>query len=448
MPTDQNTPIVTSTRQTLDLIERRNGKLNAFIAVTPETALAEAALADVRAQAGDTARPLNGMAVGIKDIVDIAGLVTGCGSHTTRQAMPAERDAPVVARLRDAGAIVVGKTHTVEYASGPFGTNEPVGTPINPWDLKVHRIPGGSSSGSGVAAGAGLVPVALGTDTGGSVRIPAALCGCVGLKTTVGRIGRSRVAPLSQTLDCIGPLAADVRTAARFLAAAQGPDPDDPATANIEPADPLADLDRGISGFRIGRIADDALILSTPETRQDFAAAVARLEDLGARIEPITLPETLESYWRLTGQIIAAEGYANWRHLVDDDSSAMTPTIRGRIRMGQSISNADYRGFLKQRDAAIAAFLARMDRLDALVLPTIPFAAMPVADVDEAKPITSTYTRWVNYLDLTALAVPTALTGGLPLSLQIVVRRLDDALALRIGQAFETARGAFPKPPA
>lgn len=449
MPADQNSPIVAATRNTLDLIERRNGALKAFVTVARDTALAEAALADARVRTGDTKRPLNGMAVAVKDIIDVAGIVSGCGSLTQKNAAPAERDAPVVERLRAAGAIVPGKTHTVEYAFGGYGTNITVGTPVNPWDLKVHRIPGGSSSGSGVAVGAGLVPAALGTDTGGSVRIPAALCGCVGLKTSIGRIGRSRVAPLSQTLDSVGPLAADVTTAARLFAAMQGPDADDATTAAIEPVDSFADLERGISGLRIGRIADDALVLAPPETKADFAAAVARLEKLGARIETIKLPDTFDNYGRLAGRFIAVEAYANWRHFADDETSGLAAPIRARMLSAKSISSSDYVWSITQRRRDIATFLAAMDRLDAIVLPTIPFPAIPVAEVDETIAPMAAYTRWVNYLDLAALAVPTSLSkSGLPMSLQIAVRRLDETLALRIGRAFETARGAFPKPAA
>jgi aspartyl-tRNA(Asn)/glutamyl-tRNA(Gln) amidotransferase subunit A len=199
--------------------------------------------------------------------------------------------------------------------------------------------------------------------------------------------------------------------------------------------------------MRIGRIGDDALPFLADETRTDFAAAVARLEGLGARIEPVTLPDAMGSYSRLTSLFIGSEGYTNWRHFADDETSGLSPIIRSRLQAGRSISSTDYLALVAQREKAISAFLARMDRLDAIVLPTIPFAAMPVSEVDETKAMTSTYTRWVNYLNLAALAVPTSLTpAGLPLSLQIVVRRFDDVLALRIGRAFEVARGAFPKP--
>lgn len=447
MPSKPTTTIA-ETERTLELIERENPRLNAFVTVLRETALAEAALVDARRAAGDEARALAGMAIGVKDIIDVAGVPSGCGSLTRRNVPPAEADAPVVDRLRAAGAIVAGKTHTVEYAFGGYGTNVTVGTPWNPWDAKVHRVPGGSSSGSGVAVGGRLLRAALGTDTGGSVRIPAALCGCVGLKTSVGRVARTGVAPLSQLLDSVGPLAEDVTTAARLFAVMQGPDAGDKTTIGIDPVDPMPELDRGVKGLRLGRIADRDLPLLSEEVKADFAAAVARLESLGARIEPVELPGDIDTWGNLCGQFIAAECYANWQALADDPDSGLASPIRARMLSGRHITAATYLQALKAREGAIKTFLHSVDRLDALLLPTIAFPAMPVAEVDETRAVMALYTRWVNYLNLAGLAVPTTLSrGGLPMSLQIIVRRLEEPLALRIGYAFEQARGAFPRPP-
>ena len=440
--------ITAAVAQTLETAEAANKKLHAFTQITRDSALAEAQLADVQAAEGAAHGLLHGMPVGIKDIADVEGLVSGCGSLTRKQAAPAERDAHVVMKLRTAGAIVVGKTHTVEYAFGGYGTNETVGTPWNPWDLKVHRIPGGSSNGTGSAVGAGVLPGGLGTDTGGSVRIPAALCGCVGLKTSIGLIGRSGIAPLSQTLDTAGPLAKDVTTTARMFAAMLGHDPEDPSTEDFRPIDPLRDLERGVAGLRIGRVVDEDLgAITTDEVKADLAKAAGTLEKLGARIEPFKMPQSFDSFTRSTGIIIAAEGYANWRQHIDDPKSGMADPIRTRFLGGKTISAADYLDVIRKRDKEISAFLSAMDRLDAIILPTIPFPAIPVAEVDETKSPMAHFTRWGNYLALAGLAIPTALSKNkLPMSMQIVVRRFDDALALRIGRAFEKARGAFPAP--
>ena len=439
--------VATSIEKTLDAIEAADPKLKAFTRIMRESALAEARLADARAAEGAAHGLLHGLPVAIKDIADVEGLVSGCGSLTRKQAEPARRDAHIVTKLRAAGAIVAGKTHTVEYAFGGYGTNVTVGTPWNPWDLKVHRIPGGSSSGTGSIVGSGILPGGLGTDTGGSVRIPAALCGCVGLKTSIGLVGRTGIAPLSQTLDTAGPLAHDVTMAARMFAAMLGPDPEDPSTDDFQPVNPLRDLEKGVEGLRIGRIVDGDLTLATDEVKADFAKAAGTLEKLGARVEPFQMPQSFDSFTRATGIIIASEGYANWRPLIDDPKSGMADPIRTRFLGGKTISAADYLDVLKEREKAIDVFLSAMDRLDALILPTIPFPAIPVAEVDETKSPMAHYTRWANFLALAGLAIPTSLSKSkLPMSLQIVVRRFDDALALRIGRAFEKARGAFPSP--
>lgn len=448
-PAEPAVDAVARTGALLDRIERENAALAAFVHVSRASALAEAALIEARARAGTPPRLLEGQAIAVKDIIDVGGIITGCGSLTRRQAPPAERDAPVVERLRAAGAIISGKTHTVEYAFGGYGTNVTVGTPRNPWDRRVHRIPGGSSSGTGVAVGAGLVPGGLGTDTGGSVRIPAALCGCVGLKTSIGRVARTGVAPLSWSLDSVGPLAADVTTAARMLAAMQGPDLGDPATDGVRPVDPLADLERGVRGLRIGRIADAAMPLTTPEVRADFAAALRRLSDLGAVIETVELPHTFDEYGALTNGFIAPEAYAAWKAHVDDPASGLAPPIRARMLVGKATPAADYIATRNGQRRGIDRFLSLIDRLDAVALPTIAFPAIPVAEVDETVGPMAAHTRWANYLDLCGIAVPTSLSaGGLPMSLQIVCRKWDDVLALRIGRAFEKARGPFPAPPA
>lgn len=439
--------IAAAIEKTLEAAEAANPKLKAFTTITRESALAEAQLADVRTAEGAAHGLLHGMPLGIKDIADVEGLVSGCGSLTRTQAEPAERDAHVVTKFRTAGAVIVGKMHTVEYAFGGYGTNVTVGTPWNPWDLKVQRIPGGSSSGTGSAVGAGVLPGGLGTDTGGSVRIPAALCGCVGLKTSIGMIGRSGIAPLSQTLDTAGPLAKDVTTTARMFAAMIGHDPEDPSTDDFRPTDPLRDLERGVAGLRIGRVVDEDLEFTTDEVKADLAKSAGVLEKLGARIEPFKMPRSFSSFTRATGIIIASEGYANWRQFADDPKSGMADPIRARFLSGKAISAADYLDVMRARDKDISSFLSAIDRLDALIMPTIPFPAIPVAEVDETKTPMATFTRWANYLALAGLAVPTTLSKSmLPMSLQIVVRRFDDSLALRIGRAFEKERGAFPAP--
>ena len=443
--------VVETVTQTLDGIERRNGSLNAFVKVMRQSASAEAEQRDRQAEGVAGRGPLHGVAVAIKDIIDVAGEVSGCGSLTRKDAAPAVRDAHVVARLRDAGAVIVGKTHTVEYAFGGYGTNITVGTPRNPWDLQVHRVPGGSSSGSGVAVGAGLVPAALGTDTGGSVRIPSALCGCVGLKTSIGLIGRTGVAPLSVRLDTVGPMARDVRTVAAMLSVLIGPDPQDRATEHdqhMRPQDVLDRLDDGIAGMRLGCLEARDLPLASEEVKADYAAALRKLEELGARVVTCTLPERQDTYLSRVSKLVAVEGYGYYGELVENPNSGLAEPVRQRMLAGKGITSAQLEQLDAQRRHDLHAAQSIFEGFDAIVLPTVPFAAMPLAEVDETAAPYAAHTRWANYLDLAGLAVPTALsTAGLPMSLQIVVRRFDDPLALRIGRAYETARGEFPRPP-
>lgn len=431
----------------LDGVKSHDAELKALVSTLDETALSAARHADGVAAAGGTTGGLHGLPFVVKDIIDIAGQQTRSGSLTRAEQPLAEADAPVVAALRGAGAIPIAKTNTVEFAIGGWGTNETVGTPVNPWDLKTPRVPGGSSSGTGVLVGAGLVPAGLGTDTGGSVRIPAAFCGCVGLKTSIGLVSRAGVTPLSDTLDTVGPLTDTVERAARMLAVMQGPDAADATTLGVTARCPLSELDRGIQGLRLARIETDHMPHLTHEVAEAFDAALDQLREAGATITTCELPLALDDYQHLGGIISATEAYATYQDIVDNPNSHMAAPNRTRMARGADVSAAELIRIRRDRARAIADFEAIIDRADAIILPTAAFAAIPIADVDETNMRMSSHTRFANYLELAGLAVPMSLTpGGLPTSLQIVVRRFDDPLALRIGQAFEKVRGAFPRP--
>lgn len=440
--------VVDTVKGALETIERRNPLLNAFVKVSPAEALAQAERLDAK---GGERGLLHGVPIAVKDIIHVAGRVSGCGSQTRKGAAPETRDAVVVAKLREAGAVIPGKVNTVEYAFGGYGTNITVGTPRNPWDAKVHRVPGGSSSGSGVAVGGGLVPGALGTDTGGSVRIPAALCGCVGLKTSIGLVSRTGVAPLSVRLDTVGPLAQDVRTTALMLAAIMGRDEEDSSThhdRHMRPQDVLDRLEDGVAGMRIGRLDPADLPLATDEVKADYEVALKRLQEAGATVAACRLPERFDAYQSLVGRIAAVEGYGYYKHFVNDPASGLAAPVRERMLSGKGITQAQIEEMDVRRREDKRSVPAIFEGFDAIALPTTPFPAMPLSEVDESKAPYALYTRWVNYLGLAGLAVPTALSKErMPMSLQIVVKRFDDPLALRIGRAFEKARGAFPKPP-
>jgi aspartyl-tRNA(Asn)/glutamyl-tRNA(Gln) amidotransferase subunit A len=355
----------------------------------------------------------------------------------------AERVSPVTAtlaeRLIGAGMIVLGKTHTVEFAMGSFGTNTHLGTPRNPWDLTVHRTPGGSSSGSAVAVASGMAPAAIGTDTGGSVRLPAAWCGIVGLKVTAGRISTHGVLPLSSTLDTPGPMTRSVEDAALLFRVLNGPDPRDPQTRAWTPSDPLPALRRGVAGLRLGVMPDAERNDVAPDVLAAYDASVETLARLGARIVRPALPRSFRDYGAATGRIISAEGYRFVGHLVDDPSLPVDPHIRPRIQPGRTISARDYQLTLAEREQHQREFAEALSDTDALLTPTAQTAAIPIDRVDQST-TAAYFTRAGNYLGLCGLAVPNGFTAdGVPTSLQILCSPGEESMALRIGWAYEQA---------
>ncbi len=422
----------------LGRIKRRNPALQAFIAVYDAEARLAAEAADKAIRAGHRVGPLHGVPIALKDLVDLEGRVTTGGSKVW-----AERVSPVTAtlarRLIAAGMIVLGKTHTVEFAMGSWGTNTHMGTPRNPWDLAVHRTPGGSSSGSGVAVSAGLAPVAIGTDTGGSVRIPAAWCGIVGLKVTAGRISTYGVLPLSSTLDTPGPLARSVEDAALIYRVLNGADPQDPQTLAWTPVDPMATLRRGIAGLRLAVLPDVERTGVEKEVLAAYDTAVNALAGLGADIVRVEFPRRLSDYAAATGTIIGAEGYRFVGHLVDDTALPTDPHVRPRIQLGKTISARDYLLALAQREEHKREFVAALGSVDAILTPTAQTAAIPIDRADQAG-TAAHFTRPGNYLGLCGLAIPCGFsTHDLPLSLQILCHPGEEATALRIGWAYEQA---------
>jgi aspartyl-tRNA(Asn)/glutamyl-tRNA(Gln) amidotransferase subunit A len=421
-------------------IRRRDPVLQAYIAVYEADARLAAEAADKAIRAGHRVGPLHGVPVALKDLVDMQGRVTTGGSKVW-----ATRVSPVTAtlaeRLISAGMIVLGKTHTVEFAMGSWGTNTHMGTPRNPWDLKVHRTPGGSSSGSGVAVAAGLAPVAIGTDTGGSVRVPAAWNGLVGLKVTAGRISTYGVLPLSFTLDTPGPLARSVEDTALIYRALSGPDPRDPSTMTWVPVDPLPVMRRGVAGLRLAILPDAERDGVDKEVLVAYDAAVDTLATLGAQIVRPALPHRLSDYAAATGRIIGAEGYRYVGHLVDDDTQPTDPHVRPRIQLGRTISARDYIVTLQEREEHKRVFAAALANVDALLTPTTLTAAIPIDRADQGG-TAAHFTRPGNYLGLCGVAIPNGFTpDGLPTSLQILGHAGDEATALRIAWAYEQATG-------
>ncbi|MBV9705079.1 MAG: amidase, partial [Methylobacteriaceae bacterium] len=394
--------------------------------------------ADRAIRSGHRIGPLHGIPIALKDLIEIKGRVTTGGSRAWEKRISGTT-ATIVQRLIGAGMIILGKTHTAEFAMGAWGTNTHMGTPRNPWDAAVHRVPGGSSSGSGAAVAAGFVPVAIGTDTGGSVRLPAAFCGIVGMRVMVGRISTYGILPLSATLDTAGPLARSVEDVALLVQTLAGPDEHDPKTLGHAPIDTVSGLRRGVAGLRLAVLPPAERSRVAADVLAAYDAAIETLARLGARIVTVPLPHRFEDYAAATGRIIGTEGYAFVGHLVDDPSLPLDPNVRPRILIGRETSSRDYLLTLSQREAYRRAFREAMADTDALLTPTTPMSAIPVAEVNE-KESPSSFTRVGSYLGLCGLAVPSGFTpAGLPASLQILCPGREEALALRVGFAYEQA---------
>ena len=419
-------------------IGRLEPRLGAFVEVYADDARAAATAADHARRAGNAASRFHGVPVALKDIIDIEGRVTTGGSKVWES-----RVSPVTAtlaqRLTDAGLIVIGKTRTVEFAMGSWGTNTHMGTPWNPWDLAVHRAPGGSSSGSGVSVAARLVPWAIGTDTGGSVRLPAAWNGLTGLKVTLGRVSCHGVLPLAHTLDTPGPMCRSVEDAVELYRLVQGPDPNDTLTWHVPERDPRPDLHRGVAGMRLARMPEHERDGVDDDVLSAYDASLATLADLGAAVVDVELPRRFVPMGDLVGKIIAAEGHVWVGEYVDDDNLPVDDDIRPRIRPGRDMTAREYIEAQRERAAVKREFESALAGVDALLTPATATAAPVVADIDQST-TAAIFTRPVNLIDYCALAVPNGMTaGGLPISLQIVCRGHEEATALRIGQAFQKA---------
>src|SRR5215472_5064608 len=273
----------------LKKIAASDGKLHAFVEVYDKEARLAAEAADKAIRSGHRIGRLHGIPIALKDLVEIEGRITTGGSEVWRERRSAYT-ATLAKRLIAAGLIVIGKTHTVEFAMGGWGTNQHRGTPWNPWDLAVARTPGGSSSGSGDAVAAGLAPWAIGTDTGGSVRLPASWCGLSGLKTTIGRVSTYGILPLSPTLDTPGPMARSVEDAALLYRVMQGPDPLDPHTLAVPPGDLAEGWRRGVRGMRLAKLPQAERGAVAQDVLAAYDASLYVLARLGAEIADIDLP--------------------------------------------------------------------------------------------------------------------------------------------------------------
>ena len=419
-------------------IARLDDKLNAWIDVYGDEARESAIDADKAIRTGKAVGLFHGVPIAIKDIIDIEGKVTTGGSATRLNHAPAASSATVVRRALADGMIVLGKTHTVEFACGAWGTNQHMGTPWNPWDMKVARTPGGSSSGSAVAVAARMTPVALGTDTGGSVRQPASWCGITGLKTTIGRISTFGILPLAPTLDTPGTMARTVRDVALLYNLLQGTDPLDPLTVRRARDDPMPTIDDGVKGLKLARLPLHERTGVAGDVLDAYDRSLETLAKLGAKIVDIDLPFALSGFTNMV-TITNAEGYFVNKAAMDDPNAKVDEVVRRRLLTGAKIAAHEYLAMMRRREELKAQMADAMRDVDALLTPSTETAAFPLDQIDfNAAPVR--FARFVNILDLCALALPNGMTPGrLPTSLQVVCRGYEEAMALRIGQAYQGA---------
>ena len=363
----------------LDRIDALEPRLRAFTATCRDRALAQARAADVQLGAGVDLGPLHGIPYVAKDLYDVAGLPTTAGTRLLAGNVPAS-DCTVVERLTRAGMVLLGKTITVQFAYGGAGINTDQGTPHNPWHPDPH-LPGGSSSGTGVAVAAGLAPMGLGSDTGGSVRIPASMCGITGLKTTVGRVSRAGIHPLSRSLDSAGPLTRDAADAALVYEAMQGPDPADPTTRGQAPHDVTGGLEHGVAGLTLGVPRAVFWEDCDAEVEARVREAIAHVESLGARVIDVGF-EQAESARRLNprGLVIAAEAYEANRRLVESSFDDLDPIVAFRLVKGRDVPAHEYLATVRAWEELRAHAVAALDGVDALLCPTVMIPPVPVAD--------------------------------------------------------------------
>jgi aspartyl-tRNA(Asn)/glutamyl-tRNA(Gln) amidotransferase subunit A len=408
-----------------------------FTAHAGDKVIAAARASDALRAAGAARGPLEGLPISVKDLFDIAGETTRAGSVVLSDAAPAERHATIVARLLAAGAVLVGRTNMTEFAYSGLGLNPHYGTPLNPYDRATGRIPGGSSSGAAVSVTDGMAVAAIGTDTGGSVRIPAALCGLAGFKPTARRVPARGTLPLSTSLDSIGPLAPGVACCALLDAALSGDERAVPAPAALR-------------GLRLAVPTTLVLEGLDATVAAAFAAALSALSAAGVAVTEIAVPEfaTLAEI-TVHGGLPGAEAWAFHRALIARDGERYDPRVRLRIERGKAMSAADYVDVLHARTAWIAAVEQRIAPFDALVLPTVPVVAPPLAPlvVDDAlygaaNVLILRNPTLINFLDGCALSVPCHAPGTAPVGVMIAGAGGSDRRILSIGLAVEAALAA------
>ena len=424
------------TQAFLDRIESVDGRLKSYVTLLRDSALAEASTAEAEVRRGQWRGPLHGIPIALKDLYDTAGVRTTAQSKVLEHRVPAE-DATTVARLREAGAVLLGKLAMHEFALGgpPTSLFEQA---CNPWNL--DYITGGSSSGSGAAVAAGLCMGSLGSDTGGSIRGPASLCGIVGLKPTYGRVSRSGVVPLSWSLDHCGPMTWTVEDSALMLQAIAGYDPNDPTTSHTAVPDYSASLKDGVKGLTIGVPRHHYFDRQNgdPETLSLVEKALGALEGMGARLVEVTIP-SLEYAWIANMVILLGEAFAYHRKNLQSQPENFGEIVRMRFYLGGLFSAGDYVQAQRARSRVKREMAQTLQKVDVLATPT---SFRPAATLKEFDPIAlmmnPSFTAPFNEAGLPAISIPCGFNdAGLPIGLQIAGRPFDEPTVLRVAEAYE-----------
>jgi aspartyl-tRNA(Asn)/glutamyl-tRNA(Gln) amidotransferase subunit A len=433
---------VEATRAVLERVQKYDCQLNSFITLLRDEALAEAQANEDEIRAGRYRGPLHGIPIAVKDLYYTKGIRTTAGSKVLLDFKPAY-DATVVTRLRDAGAILIGKLNMHEFARGATSASSLAGACRNPWDTL--RVPGGSSGGSAAAVAAGLCFGALGSDTGGSIRIPSACCGIVGLKPTYGRVSRYGVFPLSWSLDHVGPMTRTVTDAALMLQVIAGHDRHDPTTRTAVVPDYRTALTAGIEGARLGIPQEFYFEQLDSEVRDSVRAAIRTLERAGAQVEEVSLP--LSKYAAAAGRIISlAEAAEIHERFLKTRAADYTPDVRAALLTGQLLLAKHYLKAQRLRSLIRQEMAAALRRVDALVTPTIPIPAPAIgqttvnigAEPADVAGALSRLTRPANLTGFPAISLPCGFTAGnLPIGLQLTGRPFAEATVVQLAYAYE-----------
>lgn len=427
------------TEHSLDAIERLNPELNAMLAITRESALEAARAADAATARGEWLGLLHGATLTVKDCMDVAGLPTTFGSGAHRDNVAAS-DATVVRRLRDAGAVLLGKNNLHEWCFGGTTQNDHFGACRNPWDPA--RIPGGSSGGSAAAVAAGMCRIALGTDTGGSVRIPAAMCGVTGLRPTVGRVPNTGVVEVSAGFDTVGPLAYHVSDVARAFAAIAGYDPRDPLSSSRALEDVLCTMKGGIAGLRIGVPYQFYFDDTQPGVAQAVLDALRTLEACGATIREIALDGAAQAQEDCAFTVAVADAADVHRARIEFEPETLGPETLRRLQLGLAVSAIDYAAASRRLARWKTQLRAAFDDVDVILTPTCPFVAPKIESAANMIETTRGLTRFTFALGHTgapALSLPCGIDrDGMPVGMQLVAPWFSEGVLFRAGFAYQT----------